>query len=118
MTVTFTRELLFLKKKNARKEKMQKKTEFFYGNFFLHIVYFETFRHFRLLFCLSHYATSPKVRFPMRSLYVSVDLILLAAPWPWGSTQPLSEMSTKNFPGFKGRPVLKADNLTDICEPI
>jgi hypothetical protein len=35
------------------------------------------------------------------------------------STQPLTEMSTRNFPGVKGgRPVRKADNLTAICEPI
>jgi hypothetical protein len=35
-----------------------------------------------------------------------------------GSTQPLTEMSTMNLPGGKGRPVRKADNLTAICEPI
>jgi hypothetical protein len=35
-----------------------------------------------------------------------------------GSTQPLTEMSTKDFPGGKGRPARKADNLTAICEPI
>jgi hypothetical protein len=35
-----------------------------------------------------------------------------------GSTQPLTEMSTKNIPGGEGRPALKADNLTAICEPI
>jgi hypothetical protein len=35
-----------------------------------------------------------------------------------GSTQPLTEMSTKNVPGGKGRPARKADNLTAICEPI
>jgi hypothetical protein len=37
------------------------------------------------------------------------------------STQPLSEMSTRNLPGGeggKGRPVRKADSLTAICEPI
>jgi hypothetical protein len=34
-----------------------------------------------------------------------------------GSTQPLTEMSTRNLPGVKGRPVRKADNLTAICEP-
>jgi hypothetical protein len=34
-----------------------------------------------------------------------------------GSTQPLTEMSTRNIPGGKGRPALKADNLTIICEP-
>jgi hypothetical protein len=35
-----------------------------------------------------------------------------------GSTQHLTEMSTKNLPGGKGRPERKADNLTVICEPI
>jgi hypothetical protein len=34
------------------------------------------------------------------------------------STQPLTEMSTRNIPGGKGRPAYKADNLTAICEPI
>jgi hypothetical protein len=35
-----------------------------------------------------------------------------------GSTQPLTEMSTRNLPGGKGQPERKADNLTAICEPI
>jgi hypothetical protein len=35
-----------------------------------------------------------------------------------GSTQPLTEMSTRNLPGGKGRPARKADNPTAICEPI
>jgi hypothetical protein len=39
-----------------------------------------------------------------------------------GSTQPLTEMSTRNLPGGGGggkwRPARKADNLTAICEPI
>jgi hypothetical protein len=34
-----------------------------------------------------------------------------------GSTQPLTEMSTRNLPGGKERPARKADNLIDICEP-
>jgi hypothetical protein len=34
-----------------------------------------------------------------------------------GMTQPLTEMSTGNFLGDKGRPALKADNLI-IREPI
>jgi hypothetical protein len=34
------------------------------------------------------------------------------------STQPLTEMNTRNVPGGKGRPTRKADNLTAICEPI
>jgi hypothetical protein len=33
-----------------------------------------------------------------------------------GSTQPLTEMSTMNLPGAKGRPTRKADMV--ICEPI
>jgi hypothetical protein len=35
-----------------------------------------------------------------------------------GSIQPLTEMSTRNLPGGKGRPALNADNLIAICEPI
>jgi hypothetical protein len=37
-----------------------------------------------------------------------------------GSTQPLTEMSTRYLPvgGGKGRPTHKTDNLTFICEPI
>jgi hypothetical protein len=34
-----------------------------------------------------------------------------------GSTQPLTEMSTRNLPGSKGRPVCKADNLAAIYGP-
>jgi hypothetical protein len=34
------------------------------------------------------------------------------------STQSLTEMSTRNFSGDKGRPTRKADNLTTICDPI
>jgi hypothetical protein len=34
-----------------------------------------------------------------------------------GSTQPLTEMSTRNLPGGEGRPARKAGNLTLICEP-
>jgi hypothetical protein len=34
-----------------------------------------------------------------------------------GSTQPLTEMSTRNLPGDKEWPARKADNLTIICEP-
>jgi hypothetical protein len=31
-----------------------------------------------------------------------------------GSTQPLTEMSTRNLPGGKGRPARGADNLTAV----
>jgi hypothetical protein len=34
-----------------------------------------------------------------------------------GSTQPITEMTTRNLPGGKGRPVRKADNFAAICEP-
>jgi hypothetical protein len=34
------------------------------------------------------------------------------------STQPPTEMSTRNIPGGKVRPACKADNLTAICEQI
>jgi hypothetical protein len=33
------------------------------------------------------------------------------------STRTLTEMSTRDLPGDKGRPARKADNLTAICEP-
>jgi hypothetical protein len=35
-----------------------------------------------------------------------------------GSTQPLTEMSTRNLLGGKGRPARGTDNLTAICELI
>jgi hypothetical protein len=34
-----------------------------------------------------------------------------------GSTEPLTEMSTRNFPGGKKRPARRADNLAAIYEP-
>jgi hypothetical protein len=34
-----------------------------------------------------------------------------------GSTQPLTEMSTRNIPGGKNRPARRADNLAAICGP-
>jgi hypothetical protein len=34
-----------------------------------------------------------------------------------GSTQPLTEMSTRNLPEGKKRPARRADNLAVICEP-
>jgi hypothetical protein len=37
---------------------------------------------------------------------------------PLRSTQPLTEMNTRNLPRAKGWPVRRADNLTAISEPI
>jgi hypothetical protein len=34
-----------------------------------------------------------------------------------GLTQPLTEMSTRNLPTGKKRPVRTADNFAAICEP-
>jgi hypothetical protein len=51
-------------------------------------------------------------RFPMRSLDFSTDLILPAATMDLGSTQPLTEMSTRNLPGGKGLPAHKAHKIT------
>jgi hypothetical protein len=59
-------------------------------------------------------ARRSRVRFPMRSLGFSIDLILPAAPSTW----PLTEMGFKNLPGGKGQPTHKVGNLTAICESI
>jgi hypothetical protein len=50
-----------------------------------------------------------QVRFPMRSLDFSIDLILPAALWT-GDKHLLTEMSTKNLPRGKGQPEHKAGN--------
>jgi hypothetical protein len=34
-----------------------------------------------------------------------------------GSSQPITEMSTKNLPGGEKRPARRADNLVAVCEP-
>jgi hypothetical protein len=49
-----------------------------------------------------------------------VDIFNLRNPFSrimaLGSTQPLTEMSTKNLPGGKKRPARRADNLAAIYE--
>jgi hypothetical protein len=54
-----------------------------------------------------------QVRVPMKWNFSSSQ-----PQYALGSTQPLTEMSTRSLPGGKGRPARKADNLTAICEPI
>jgi hypothetical protein len=68
---------------------------------------------------LGHYATSRKVvgSIPdeVVGFFNSPDVSSRTmAP---GSTQPLTEMSTRNLPEGKERPERKADNITAICEP-
>jgi hypothetical protein len=58
-----------------------------------------------------------RVRFPMRSLNFFNWPNPSSRTMALGSTQPLTEMSTKNLPGSKGWPEHKADNLTAICKP-
>jgi hypothetical protein len=53
----------------------------------------------------------------MMSLDFSTDLILPVALYPIGSTQPVTEMSTRNILLGKG-PARMADNLTAIHKPI
>jgi hypothetical protein len=59
-----------------------------------------------------------QVRFPMTLLDFLIELIHAAVLWPWGRLSLLTEMSTRNLPGGKGRPARKADNLTAICKTI
>jgi hypothetical protein len=59
-----------------------------------------------------------RVRFPMRSLDLSMWLNTSSRAMSLVSTQTLTEMSTRNLPGGKAGPACKADNLTAICEPI
>jgi hypothetical protein len=69
---------------------------------------------------LRHYATSRKVAGSIPDEVIGI----FNCPNPssrtmaLGSTQPLTEMSTRNLPGGKGRSARKADNLTAICESI
>jgi hypothetical protein len=58
-----------------------------------------------------------RVRFPTRSLDFSIELNPSSRNVAPESTQSLAERSTRSLTGGKGRPTLKADNLTAICEP-
>jgi hypothetical protein len=55
-------------------------------------------------------------RLPMRSLDFLIDLTLPVPNMALGSTQPLTELSTRNLPWDKGRLASEAGNLTAICE--
>jgi hypothetical protein len=69
--------------------------------------------------CKWHYATSWKVA---GSIPDEVDFFFnLPDPsihnMALGSSQPLTERRSRNFPGIKKRPERKADNLASINEP-
>jgi hypothetical protein len=59
-------------------------------------------------------------RSPVRVPY-EVDFFNLPNPssrtMALGSTQPLTEMSTRNLPGSKKQLAHRADNFVAICEP-
>jgi hypothetical protein len=61
---------------------------------------------------------APKISRNVRMWFV-INVVLIYKPvsMSLGSTQPLTEMSTRNLPGGKGRPAHKADNITAIYEP-
>jgi hypothetical protein len=67
-----------------------------------------------------YYATSRKVAGSVTD--EAIGLFNLLNPsnrtMALGTTQFLTEMSTRNLSGGKGRPARKADNLTTNCEPI
>jgi hypothetical protein len=73
----------------------------------------------RLCSWLRHYATSQKVTGSIP------DEVTLFFNWSnpsshtmaLGSTQSVTEMSTRNIRGGKGHLACKVDNLTTICEP-
>jgi hypothetical protein len=66
------------------------------------------------------YATSRKVADSIPDKVIGFFNLLNPAnrTMTLGSTQPLTEISTRNLPGGKGRQERKADKLTAICEPI
>jgi hypothetical protein len=68
---------------------------------------------------LGHYATRRKVAVSI--LDEVIGFFNLPNPFSrtmaLGSTQPLTEMSTRNVRGGKGQPASKADNLSAICDP-
>jgi hypothetical protein len=59
-----------------------------------------------------------RVRFPTLLNFVSNLFNFSGRTMALGFTQPLTEMSTRNFPGGRAQPERKADNLTVIFVPV
>jgi hypothetical protein len=70
------------------------------------------FRNYMQIAATMLQAGRSRVRFLMSSDWPNPSSSIMAL----GSTQPLTEMSTRNFAEGKGRPTGKNDNLTAICE--
>jgi hypothetical protein len=70
-----------------------------------------------LFFWLMHCATNRKVAGSIPDEVVGVFNLPnpSSRTMALGSTQPLTEESTRNLPGGKGRPARGADNLTTDC---
>jgi hypothetical protein len=58
-----------------------------------------------------------QVRVPMRWIFFNLPNPT-SRIMALGSTQPLTEMSTRSLPEGKVRPACETDNLTAMCEPI
>jgi hypothetical protein len=61
-------------------------------------------------------AGSSKIRVPDKADFFNLPNSL-SRIMVLGSTQPLTEMSTRNLPGGKKRPARRADSFAAICEP-
>jgi hypothetical protein len=61
------------------------------------------------------YPTRSPLRFPIGIIALFNSHIPSSRTVALGSTQPPTEMSTRNLSGGEGRPARKADSLTTIC---
>jgi hypothetical protein len=83
---------------------------------------FQMNNHYHIAFRRCSLASADPLLNPQRSQYTGLSFPFLLLPssrtMAVGSTQPLTEMSTRNHSEGKWCPERKADNLTAICESI